>query len=132
MLAWKIAPALAAGNTVVLKPAEFTPAHRAGLAESAGIGLPAGVVNIVTRRWNNGRSPSQASRRQQNRLHRVNRSRPRHPWRDGSSHKRLSLELGGKSPFIVFEDADLDSAVKASSTASGSIKAKSVALDRAS
>ena len=113
MLAWKIAPALAAGNTVVLKPAEFTPLTAlafAGLCEEAG--LPAGVVNIVT---GDGR---------------TGEALVKHPDIDkiaftgstevgrairaatATSHKKLSLELGGKSPFIVLEDADLDSTVE--------------------
>ena len=113
MLAWKIAPALATGNTVVLKPAEFTPLTALAFTEICQeIGLPAGVVNIVTGDGSTGEALV------------------KHPDVDkiaftgstevgraicaatASSHKRLSLELGGKSPFIVFEDADLDSAVE--------------------
>ncbi|HEY6350008.1 MAG TPA: aldehyde dehydrogenase family protein [Candidatus Angelobacter sp.] len=113
MLAWKIAPALAAGNTVVLKPAEFTPLTALAFAEICQeVGLPPGVVNIVTGDGSTGEALV------------------KHPGVDkiaftgstevgrsiraatASSHKRLSLELGGKSPFIVFEDADLDSAVE--------------------
>jgi aldehyde dehydrogenase (NAD+) len=113
MLAWKIAPALATGNTVVLKPAEFTPLTALAFAELCDeAGLPAGVVNMVTGDGTTGEAL-------------VN-----HPGVDkvaftGSTevgrairratartHKRLSLELGGKSPFVVFEDADLDSAVE--------------------
>ena len=113
MLAWKIAPALAAGCTVVLKPAEFTPLTAilfAEICERAGV--PKGVVNILP----GGPDAGAAI---------VN-----HPGVDkiaftGSSEvgkiirkatagsgKKLSLELGGKSAFIVFEDADLDSAVE--------------------
>ena len=113
MLAWKIAPAIATGNTVVLKPAEFTPLTALAFAEICHeIGLPPGVVNIVTGDGSTGEALV------------------RHPGVDkiaftgstevgrairratASSHKRLSLELGGKSPFVVFEDADLDSAVE--------------------
>jgi aldehyde dehydrogenase (NAD+) len=113
MLAWKIAPALAAGNTVVLKPAEFTPLTALAFAEICEeIGLPPGVVNIVT---GDGR---------------TGEALVKHPDVDkiaftgstevgrairlatAESSKRLSLELGGKSPFIIFEDADLDSAVE--------------------
>ena len=113
MLAWKIAPALAAGNTVVLKPAEFTSLTALLFAEICErVGLPKGVVNIVTGEGDTGAAI-------------VN-----HPGVDkiaftGSTEvgkiiraatagtgKGLSLELGGKSPYIVFEDADLDSAVE--------------------
>ncbi len=113
MLAWKIAPALATGNTVVLKPAEFTPLTALAFAEICQeAGLPAGVVNIVTGDGSTGEALV------------------KHPGVDkiaftgstevgrairkatAQSHKRLSLELGGKSPFIVFEDADLDSTVE--------------------
>src|SRR5438105_14376169 len=109
MLAWKIAPALAAGNTVVLKPAEFTPITALAFAEICQeIGLPPGVVNIVT---GDGR---------------TGEALVKHPDVDkiaftgstevgrairkatAASHKKLSLELGGKSPFIIFDDADLD------------------------
>ena len=113
MLAWKIAPALAMGNTVVLKPAEFTSLTALYFAEICKqIGLPPGVVNIVTGHGNTGASIVE------------------HPDIDkiaftGSTEvgkiirkatagtgKKISLELGGKSPFMVFEDADLDSVVE--------------------
>jgi len=113
MLAWKIAPALAAGNTVVLKPAEFTSLTAllfAEICEKAH--LPKGVVNIVTGEGDTGAAI-------------VN-----HPDIDkiaftgstevgkiirkatAGSGKGLSLELGGKSPYIVFDDADMDSAIE--------------------
>ena len=113
MLAWKIAPALATGNTVVLKPAEFTPLTALAFADICReIGFPAGVVNIVT---GDGR---------------TGEALVKHPDVDkiaftgstevgrairkatAASHRKLSLELGGKSPFIIFDDADLDSAVE--------------------
>src|ERR1700716_3842561 len=113
MLAWKIAPALATGNTVVLKPAEFTSLTALAFAQICQeVGLPAGVVNIITGDGSTGEALV------------------KHPGVDkiaftgstevgrairkatAQSHKRLSLELGGKSPYIVFEDADLDSAVE--------------------
>ena len=113
MLAWKIAPALAAGNTVVLKPAEFTSLTALLFAEICErAGLPKGVVNIVTGEGDTGAAI-------------VN-----HPDIDkiaftgstevgkiirqatAGSGKGLSLELGGKSPYIVFEDADIDSAIE--------------------
>jgi aldehyde dehydrogenase (NAD+) len=113
MLAWKIAPALAAGNTVVLKPAEFTSLTAllfAEICEKAK--LPKGVVNIVTGEGDTGAAITN------------------HPDIDkiaftGSTEvgkiirratagtgKGLSLELGGKSPYIVFDDADIDSAIE--------------------
>jgi aldehyde dehydrogenase (NAD+) len=113
MLAWKIAPALAAGNTVVLKPAEFTPLTALAFAEIClEAGLPAGVVNIVTGDGSTGaalvRHPDidKIAFTGSTEVGRAIRSAT------AQTHKRLSLELGGKSPFIVFEDADLDSAVE--------------------
>jgi aldehyde dehydrogenase (NAD+) len=113
MLAWKIAPALAMGNTVVLKPAEWTSITALAFAEICQeIGLPPGVVNIVT---GDGA---------------VGEQIVKHPGIDkiaftgstevgriirqatAGSGKALSLELGGKSPFVVFDDADVDSVVE--------------------
>ncbi|HXM59586.1 MAG TPA: aldehyde dehydrogenase family protein [Terriglobales bacterium] len=113
MVAWKIAPALATGNTVVLKPAEFTPLTALAFAEICQeIGLPAGVVNIVTGDGSTGEAlvkhpdVDKIAFTGSTEVGRTIRSAT------AQSHKRLSLELGGKSPFIVFEDADLDSAVE--------------------
>ena len=113
MLAWKIAPALATGNTVVLKPAEFTPVTALAFAEICSeIGLPPGVVNIVTGDGSTGEALVKHSQVDKiaftgsTEVGRAIRSATAH------THKRISLELGGKSPFIVFEDADLDSAVE--------------------
>lgn len=113
MLAWKIAPALATGNTVVLKPAEFTPLTALAFAEICQeIDLPAGVVNIVTGDGSTGQTlvvhPD---------VDKIAFTGSTEVGRDirkatAASHKKLSLELGGKSPFIIFEDADLDSAVE--------------------
>ena len=113
MLAWKIAPALAAGNTVILKPAEFTSLTALLFAEICDrVGLPKGVVNILTGEGATGQAIVA------------------HPGIDkiaftGSTEvgkairaatagtgKGLSLELGGKSPYIVFDDADIDSAIE--------------------
>jgi len=113
MLAWKIAPALAAGNTVVLKPAEFTPLTALAFAELCQeAGLPAGVVNIVTGDGSTGETlvkhpdVDKIAFTGSTEVGRAIRGAT------AASHKRLSLELGGKSPFIIFEDADLDSAVE--------------------
>ncbi len=113
MLAWKIAPALATGNTVVLKPAEFTPLTAlafAGICQEAN--LPAGVVNIVTGDGATGEAlvkhpdVDKIAFTGSTEVGRAIRAAT------ATSHKKLSLELGGKSPFIVFEDADLDSTVE--------------------
>src|ERR1700723_2273249 len=113
MLAWKIAPAIATGNTVVLKPAEYTPLTALAFAEICHeIGLPAGVVNIVTGDGSTGEAlvkhpdVDKIAFTGSTEVGRAIRSAT------AGSHKRLSLELGGKSPFIIFEDADLDSAVE--------------------
>jgi aldehyde dehydrogenase (NAD+) len=113
MAAWKIAPALATGNTVVLKPAEFTPLTALAFAELCQeAGLPAGVVNIVNGDGSTGealvKNPDvdKIAFTGSTEVGRVIRSAT------AASPKRLSLELGGKSPFIIFDDADLDSAVE--------------------
>ncbi len=113
MLAWKIAPALATGNTVVLKPAELTPLTALAFAELCQeAGLPAGVVNIVTGDGSTGEAlvkhpdVDKIAFTGSTEVGRAIRSAT------AGSHKRLSLELGGKSPFIIFDDADLDSAVE--------------------
>ena len=113
MVAWKIAPALAAGNTVVLKPAEFTPLTALCLAEIAhDAGLPPGVLNVITGDGRTGELIVQhpdidkiafTGSTEVGRLIRK---------ATAGSGKKLSLELGGKSPFIVFDDADLDSVVE--------------------
>jgi aldehyde dehydrogenase (NAD+) len=113
MAAWKIAPALATGNTVVLKPAEFTPLTALAFAELCQeAGLPAGVVNIVTGDGSTGEAlvkhadVDKIAFTGSTEVGRAIRSAT------ADTPKRLSLELGGKSPFIIFDDADLDSAVE--------------------
>jgi len=113
MLAWKVAPALAMGNTVVLKPAEFTPSTAVLFAEMCSeIGLPHGVFNLVlgdhkagealTHHPEIGKLAFTGSTEVGRILRRAT----------AGTGKKLTLELGGKSPFIVFEDSDLDSAVE--------------------
>jgi aldehyde dehydrogenase (NAD+) len=113
MLAWKVAPALAAGNTVVLKPAEYTPLTALVLAEICDeVGLPKGVFNIVT-----GDGATGAAIVNHKDVDKIAFTGSTEVGREirkatAGTGKKLSLELGGKSPFIVFDDADLDSAVE--------------------
>ena len=113
MAAWKLGPALAAGNTVVLKPSEWTPLTALRLAELAADILPPGVLNVIT---GDGET--------------VGAGIVRHPGvamvsltgdvatgkeiarAAASTLKRVHLELGGKAPVIVFDDADLDAVVE--------------------
>ena len=113
MFAWKVAPALAAGNTVVIKPAKYTPLTALAFAELAmEVGLPAGVLNVLTCDANNGQAlvehpgVDKVAFTGSTEIGRVIRRAT------ANSTKKLSLELGGKSPFVVFDDADLDSAVE--------------------
>ncbi|MFN3764252.1 MAG: aldehyde dehydrogenase family protein [Aliihoeflea sp.] len=113
MLAWKIAPALAAGCTVVLKPAEFTPLTSILFAEiCARAGLPKGVVNIVQGGPEAGAAI--VDHADVDKIAFTGSSEVGKIIRRSTAGmgKKLSLELGGKSAFIVFEDADLDSAVE--------------------
>ncbi len=113
MLAWKVAPALAAGCTVILKPAEFTPLTALAFAElAAEAGLPPGVLNILTGDGSTGAAlvdhpdVDKLAFTGSTDVGRIIRKAT------AGSGKKLSLELGGKSPFIVFEDADLDGVVE--------------------
>ncbi|MFD9967604.1 gamma-aminobutyraldehyde dehydrogenase [Streptomyces sp. NPDC059017] len=113
MAAWKVLPAIAAGNTIVLKPAEITPLTSLMFAQAATeAGIPDGVLNIVT---GTGREAGE---------HLVGHPDVAMTSFTGSTPvgkrvaevatatvKRLHLELGGKAPFVVFDDADLDAAV---------------------
>ncbi len=113
MLAWKVAPALAAGNTVVLKPAETTPLSALAFAElSKEAGLPPGVLNVLTGAGKTGAlvvshpdvdkvaftGSTQVGKLIQGEL--------------AGSSKRLTLELGGKAAHVIFEDAPLDQAIE--------------------
>lgn len=112
MAAWKIGPALAAGNTIVLKPSDTTPVSTLLLAEIAAEFLPPGVFNVVTGDRDTGRAL-------------VDHPIPRLVSLTGSTRagyevaqsasrdlKRLHLELGGKAPVIVFDDADVEKAAE--------------------
>ena len=113
MLAWKIAPALAAGNTVVLKPAEFTPLTALAFAEICReAGLPAGVVNIIC--GDGATGAHLVGHKDVDKIAFTGSTEVGRLIRQATagSGKKLSLELGGKSPFIVYEDADLDAAVE--------------------
>src|SRR5690606_29175992 len=112
MLAWKVAPALAAGNTVVLKPAEFTPlAALAFAALTQEVGLPAGVFNVVTGDGETG--AALVANDDLDKIAFTGSTEVGRIIRKATAGRgiKLSLELGGKSPFIVFDGADLDSAV---------------------
>ncbi|WP_397449507.1 gamma-aminobutyraldehyde dehydrogenase [Pseudomonas sp. NA-150] len=113
MVAWKIAPALAAGNTVVLKPSEQTPLTALRLVELASEIFPAGVLNLVFGRGQTVGNPL------------ITHPKVRMVSLTGSittgSHiisstadsvKRMHMELGGKAPVIIFDDADIDAAVE--------------------
>ncbi|MBK8161438.1 MAG: aldehyde dehydrogenase family protein [Rhodospirillaceae bacterium] len=113
MLAWKVAPALALGNTVVLKPAEFTSLTALLFAEiAAEAGLPAGVLNVVTGDGSTGATIvghagiDKIAFTGSSEVGKLIREKT------AGSGKSLTLELGGKSPFIVFDDADIDGAVE--------------------
>jgi aldehyde dehydrogenase (NAD+) len=113
MLAWKIAPALAMGNTVVLKPAEFTSLTALLFADICKqVGLPDGVVNIITGHGSTGAAlvnhpdVAKIAFTGSTEVGKIIRKAT------AGTGKKISLELGGKSPFIVFEDADLDSVVE--------------------
>lgn len=112
MLAWKIAPALAMGNTIVLKPAEYTSLTAllfADICREAGV--PKGVINIVT---GDGAVGEMIVAADVDKIAFTGSTAVGRSIREATagSGKALTLELGGKSPYIVFDDADLDSAVE--------------------
>jgi len=113
MAAWKVAPALAMGNTVVLKPAEFTSSTAVLLAQVChDIGLPKGVFNLLLGDGKAGKllvehpDVKKIAFTGSTEVGRILRRAT------AGTGKKLTLELGGKSPFVVYEDADLDSAVE--------------------
>ena len=120
MAVWKVLPAIAAGNTIVLKPAEITPVTSLMLAEACGrAGIPAGVVNVV-----NGPGPLTGealigSPHIAMTSFTGSTAVGRHIAGIAAANgTRLHLELGGKAPFVVFDDADLDAAIQGAVAAS--------------
>ena len=112
MLAWKIAPALAMGNTVVLKPAEYTPLTAMLFAEiCTEAGVPAGVVNFVT---GDGETGAALVNSDVDKIAFTGSTEVGRIIREATAGtgKELTLELGGKSPYIIFDDADIDSAIE--------------------
>ena len=112
MAVWKLAPALAAGNSVVLKPSDTTPETTLLIAEIAGRHLPAGTLNVITGDRDTGRAlvehPTPAM------VAITGSVRAGMSVAESASRqvKRVHLELGGKAPVIVFDDADLEAAVE--------------------
>ncbi|MAC78001.1 MAG: aldehyde dehydrogenase [Rhodobacteraceae bacterium] len=112
MLAWKVAPALAMGNTVVLKPAEWTSLTALLFAQICGqAGVPKGVVNIVT---GDGAVGEMIVASDVDKIAFTGSTAVGRRIREATAGtgKALTLELGGKSPYIIFEDADIDSAIE--------------------
>jgi betaine-aldehyde dehydrogenase len=117
MAVWKFAPAIAAGNTVVLKPSDTTPVTTVMLAEMAAEFLPEGVFNVVCGDRDTGRALVQHETPQMVSITGSVRAGMEVAKAAASDLKRVHLELGGKAPVIVFDDADLDEAAEAISVA---------------
>lgn len=111
MATWKFAPAIAAGNTVVIKPSDTTPASTLLLAEIASEFLPAGVFNVVTGNRESGRAMIEHEIPQMVSITGSVRAGMEVAKSAAADLKRVHLELGGKAPVIVFQDADLQKAV---------------------
>jgi betaine-aldehyde dehydrogenase len=112
MAVWKIAPALAAGNTVVLKPSDTTPVSSALMAEIAGDIFPPGVFNVVCGDRDTGRAI--VSHKTPSMVSITGSTRAGMQVAEAAAHdlKRTHLELGGKAPVIVFDDADIENAAE--------------------
>ncbi|MFC8503641.1 gamma-aminobutyraldehyde dehydrogenase [Pedococcus sp. NPDC057267] len=112
MAVWKIGPALAAGNTIVLKPSDTTPETTLLMAEIASEFLPAGTFNVVTGDASTGRAV--VSHRTPALVAITGSVRAGMQVAEAASHdvKRVHLELGGKAPVVVFDDADIEAAVE--------------------
>ena len=112
MMVWKIAPALAAGNTIVLKPSDTTPASSTLLAELAQEFLPPGVLNVVTGDRDTGRALVEHPIPQLVAITGSVRAGTEVAASAADQLKRVHLELGGKAPVIVFDDADVEAAAE--------------------
>ena len=112
MMVWKIGPALAAGNTIVLKPSDTTPASSVLLAELAQEFLPPGVLNVVTGDRDTGRTLVEHPTPQLVAITGSVRAGSQVAASAASGLKRVHLELGGKAPVIVFDDADIEAAAE--------------------
>jgi betaine-aldehyde dehydrogenase len=112
MAVWKFAPALAAGNTTVLKPSDTTPLSTLLLAEVAGEFLPAGVLNVVLGDRSTGAAMIDHPTPQLVSITGSVRAGMEVARAAASDLKRVHLELGGKAPVIVFDDADIEKAVE--------------------
>ena len=113
MAVWKIAPALAAGNTVVLKPSDTTPASTLLLAEIAADVFPAGVLNVVTGDRDTGRALVEHPTPRMVSITGSVRAGMEVARTAAADVKRVHLELGGKAPVVLFDDADLEAAAEA-------------------
>jgi betaine-aldehyde dehydrogenase len=113
MMSWKIGPALAAGNTVVLKPSDTTPASSVLLAELAQEFLPPGVLNVVTGDRDTGRALVAHPTPQLVAITGSERAGIEVATAAAADVKRVHLELGGKAPVVVFDDADVAAAATA-------------------
>ncbi len=113
MAVWKIGPALAAGNTIVLKPSDTTPASTLLLAELAAEFLPAGVLNVVTGDRTTGSALVSHPTPAMVAITGSIRAGIQVAQAAASDVKRVHLELGGKAPVIVFDDADIGAAAEA-------------------
>lgn len=117
MMIWKIAPALAAGNAVVLKPSDTTPASSTLLAEICQEFLPPGVLNVVTGDRDTGRLLVAHKTPQMVSITGSVRAGMEVAGSAATDLKRVHLELGGKAPVVVFDDADVATAAEAIATA---------------
>jgi betaine-aldehyde dehydrogenase len=113
MAIWKIAPALAAGNTLVLKPSDTTPASTVLLAELCNEVFPPGVMNVVTGDRDTGRALMEHPVPRMVAITGSVRAGMEVATSAASDLKRVHLELGGKAPVIVFDDADIEAAAEA-------------------
>src|SRR6476660_9706835 len=117
MAIWKIAPALAAGNTIVLKPSDTTPETTLLLAELASEFLPAGTFNVVTGDRDTGRAVVEHKTPALVAITGSVRAGVQVAQSAAPDLKRVHLELGGKAPVVVFDEADIEAAVEAIATA---------------